>query len=101
MDLAGGAVGDVAAAHHVGDPLRRVVHHHGQLVGPQAVGALQHEVADGLRDVLVLRAQAAVAPADEQVMALGCRAAQPLGARRPAVQALAAGAWVDQFTVAM
>ena len=35
-DLARRVVGQVFAAHHVGDALRRVVHHHRQLVGPEA-----------------------------------------------------------------
>ena len=47
VDLARGVVGQVLAAHDVGDALRRVVDDHRELVGPQAVGALEHEVADG------------------------------------------------------
>ena len=46
QDLARRVVGQVLAAHDVGDALRGVVDHHRQLVGPQAVGAPQHEVAD-------------------------------------------------------
>jgi hypothetical protein len=76
QDLARGVVGQVLAAHHVGDALRGVVHHHRQLVGPQAVGAVEHEVAHLVRHVLLLRAQAAVGPGDR----LPRRAAQPPGA---------------------
>ena len=39
----------VGAADHVGDALPGVVHHHRELVGVDAVGAAQDEVADGLR----------------------------------------------------
>jgi hypothetical protein len=44
-DLAGRVVGEVFAAHHVGNALRSVVHHYRQLVGEQAIGAAQHKVA--------------------------------------------------------
>ena len=54
MDLARGRIDQVRAAHHVGDALRRVVHHHRELVGEHAVGAPQHEITDfafdGLRE---------------------------------------------------
>ena len=62
QDLARRVVGQVFAAHDVGDALRGVVHHHGQLVGPQAVGPAQHEVTHGLGHVLLLRSQTAVMP---------------------------------------
>ena len=65
QDLARRVVGQVLAAHHVGDALLGVVHHHGQLVGEQAVGALEHEVAHLLRHVLLLFAEPAVGPADK------------------------------------
>ena len=45
-DLAAGGVQQVGAAHDVGDPLPGVVHHHGQLVGIQAILALDHEIGD-------------------------------------------------------
>ena len=51
-------VGQVFAAHDVGDALRRVVDDDRELVGPEAVGAPQHEVADLARDVLALRRRA-------------------------------------------
>jgi hypothetical protein len=96
VDLARGVVGQVGAAHHVGDALGSVINHHRQLVGPQAVGAVQDEVAHGLRHVLLLRAQAAVGPADLHALAADHRA-QPGGAGGLAVQAIAAGAGVDAF----
>jgi len=46
VDLPRGRVEQVRAAHHVGDSLRRVIHHHRQLVGELAVGPAHHEVAD-------------------------------------------------------
>ena len=62
-----------------------IVDHHRQLVGPQAVGALQHEVADLALHVLRLRAEAAVEPVDARAHAAVPRA-QPHGAR-PACRA--------------
>src|SRR3546814_20325444 len=44
----------------MGDALVPVVNHHDELVGPQAVCALDDEVANRLRDVLLLRAKPAV-----------------------------------------
>jgi hypothetical protein len=55
-------VGQVGAAHDVADALFGVVHHHGQLIGPQPVGAAQHEVADFGLHVLPLRTEPAVLP---------------------------------------
>ena len=52
----------VFAAHHVGDVLGCIVHHHGQLVGPQAVCAAQHKVAHRAGHMLRLGAEAAVCP---------------------------------------
>ena len=95
QDLARRVVGQVRAAHDVSDALRRVVDDHGQLVGPQPVGALQHEVADLVRHVLLLRAQPAVGP-----LTLPVRRATATRARRLAVQAVAAGAGIDLFSAA-
>jgi cobalamin biosynthesis protein CbiG len=86
QDLARRVVGQVLAAHHVGDALRRVVDHHRQLVGGLAVGAAQHEVADLVRHVLLLRPEPAVAPVDRHRLP-SLVAAQPPGARRLAAQA--------------
>jgi hypothetical protein len=52
QDLPRRGVEQVGAADHVGDALRRIVHHDRQLVGPGAVGAAQDEVADCGGDVL-------------------------------------------------
>ena len=62
QDLACGVVGQVRATHDVGDALRSVVYHHGELVSPQTVGTVQHEVAHLLRHVLVLSPEKAVLP---------------------------------------
>ena len=62
QDLARRVVGQVFAAHHVRDALVCIVHHHGQLVGPQAIGAAQHKVAHLTGHVLVLRAPSPVLP---------------------------------------
>ena len=48
QDLARGAVGEVLAADDVGDALLGVVDDDGELVGEDTVGALEHEVADGV-----------------------------------------------------
>ena len=61
---AGGSAARVLSARSsprttCGDALRRIVDDDRQLVGPEAVGAVQHEVADAGGDVLRLRARAA------------------------------------------
>ena len=45
VELLGRGAQEVHAAHHRGDALGRVVHHHGQLVGERAVRALHEEVS--------------------------------------------------------
>ena len=52
MNLARGGIDQIRTTHHVGDALRRVVHHHCELVGEQRVGAPQHEIADFALDRL-------------------------------------------------
>ncbi len=49
-------VRQVCAPNNMRDALRRVVHHHDQLISPQAVCALEHEVAHLRADVLLLLA---------------------------------------------
>ena len=66
QDLARRVVGQVLAAHDVGDALLGIVDHHRELVGPQAVGAPQHEVTDLVRHVLALWAEAPVNPINGQ-----------------------------------
>src|SRR5205085_3693843 len=82
--------------HDVRDALLRIVHHHGELVGPQAVGALEHEVADLALHVLGLLAEPAVVPARRARLD-----PESPRARRAAVQAVAAGAGVSEFAVAL
>ncbi len=95
MDLAGGGVEQVGAAHHVGDARLGIIHHHRQLVGEQAVGAQHHVVAGVEREIFLLPALDGVLEADR---ALG---AHPPGAR-PASggQAVAAGARIAPRAVA-
>jgi hypothetical protein len=52
QDLPRRGVEQVGAAHDLGDALQRIVDDHRQLVGPVAVGARKHEVADFLAQVL-------------------------------------------------
>src|SRR3546814_9756934 len=51
--LSCGGVEQVRAAHDFGDALRGIVDDHGQLVGPGAVRAPQHEIADLCGNVLL------------------------------------------------
>ena len=44
------------------DALVSIVNHHGQLVSPQAIAALEHKVTDSVGHVLLLIAQAAILP---------------------------------------
>ncbi len=52
QELPGGRREQVVAAHHVGDPHGGVVHHHRELIGRDAVGPGDHEVAGLRRDVV-------------------------------------------------
>ena len=67
QDLARGVVGQVFAAHHIGDALVGVVHHHGELVGPEPIGPAQDEITHRLFHVLLLQTQAAVLPLQEMI----------------------------------
>ncbi len=62
QDLPRSVVCQVLAAHDVCDALGAVVHHDRELVGPQAVCAFEHKVANGLGNVLLLRSQPPVPP---------------------------------------
>jgi hypothetical protein len=53
IDLARRGVEQVGAAHHVGDLLVRVVHHHRELVGELTVAAAQDEVAHLALEILL------------------------------------------------
>src|SRR3954468_6668593 len=55
MKLAAGRVEQIGATHHVGDALLGVVHHDGELIGDLAVRAIQNEVADFSRQILLAR----------------------------------------------
>src|SRR3546814_17567724 len=60
-----GGVEQVRAAYDVVDALRGIVDDHGQLVGPGAVRAPQHEIADLCGNVLLHRAVNPVIEADD------------------------------------
>jgi hypothetical protein len=101
QDLPGRVVAQVLATHDMGHALCGVVNHHGQLVGPQAVGALDHEVAHRRRQGLLLRAQQAVLPSDHIEGGIGHLHAP--GAALAALQTTLrgpAGAGVDQIPMA-
>jgi hypothetical protein len=91
QDLAWCGVQQVGTAHHVGDALVGVVHHHGQLVGIKAVGAADNEIPHLPGHVL------ADAPCILSVNPIYAGSgAQPHGAGALAGrQAVAAGARVD------
>ena len=55
-DLARRRSEQVGSADDLGDPLFGIVDDDGKLVGEDSVGALQHEIADLLLDVLALPA---------------------------------------------
>ena len=65
QNLARRVVGQVFAPHHIGDALRRVIHHHCELVSKAAIGAFEHKVAHLGRNILLLGAEPAVLPADD------------------------------------
>src|SRR5262249_22177268 len=64
INLARRRVEQVGAAHDIGDPLRGVVHHYGELVRVEAVGAPEDEVAHVALQALRLRALRPVGEAD-------------------------------------
>ena len=53
QDLARRGIEQVGTTHDLGDALRGIVHDHRQLVGPQPVGAAQHEIANFGIDTLL------------------------------------------------
>ena len=96
QDLPRGVVAQICTAHHVGHALQCVVHHHGQLVSPQAIGAAQHKVAHLLGHVLPLWPQYFIPPFrhGRQALELLYRPnVQPPSARRFALQTWAIGRW--------
>ena len=93
INLARGVPQQVGAAHDVGDALERVVHHHRQLVGEQAVGALDDEVADLMRQVLLQVAVDAVVKVGAHIR----HAHAPGTCDRTGRQAVAAGAGVEDL----
>ena len=72
-DLARGVVGQVFAAHHIGDALLAIVDDHGQLVGPEPVRSAQHKVAHAGKQVLLLGAQTLVLPVQHGALAFQAR----------------------------
>ena len=88
----------------MGDALKRIVHHHRQLVSPQAIGAFEHKVADLLRHILLLSAQPSVMPSPRRGQSqigdhfLHIQAPSP---RYLALQAIAASARVNRRVVAL
>src|SRR5689334_13827832 len=82
MNLAGRRVEQVGAAHDIADVLLGVVDHHCELVGEQAVGAVEDEVADVPLEHLLMPTLHAIDEADRiagRTYAQGTR-----GARRRA-----------------
>ena len=84
-------VKQVGPANDVGDTLRCIVNHHGQLIGKQTVGASQHEVADLLCQLLLHNALQSVGDVDMGIIHPYAYAAW-LATRR---QTITAGARID------
>ncbi len=80
-DLPGRARQQVCAPHDVGHALCRVVDHHRELVGKQAVAASKHKIADRARNVCELWSLDSVHELD---VAVGC--AEPPGGSRPGIR---------------
>jgi hypothetical protein len=55
MDLSWRGYQQVGTAHDIAHSLLGIIHHHGQLVGPETIGAQQDKVADVCRQVLLVR----------------------------------------------
>lgn len=99
QDLPRGGIEQIGAAHHFGHPLRGVVDHHRELVGPAAVGTAQHEVADFGMHVLLLRATQAIVEAD-QVAGRYAEADGRIRSRLPRNAAVVDAAAGSQFAAA-
>ena len=101
QDLPRRVAGQVFAADDVADALRRIVDDDRQLVGEDAVGAAQHEVADAGGDFLALPAEPTVVPDDRlgrpAIGARGRCASESIA--RACRQAAAAGARIDALGV--
>ncbi len=46
INLARGRREQIGTTHHLGNTLLRIIHHHGKLVGMEAVGTARDEIAD-------------------------------------------------------
>ena len=97
MNLSGCVVGQIDTPHDMGDVLRGVVDHHGQLISPQPVRTVHNEVANVLREVLRLSAEPPIGPGDVGIVAIGAAGAQACRAWRSLLQAVSTGAGVNQF----
>src|SRR5258706_4186404 len=101
QDLPGGGGKQVVASQHLGDAHRRVVDEHRELIGEDAVGAAQHEVADRRLRIELLRALQLVVEGDRagrDAQAQGGRASAP--ALRPLRRAqVRAGAGIGRSVV--
>ena len=62
--LPGAVVEQIEPAHDVGDALLGIIHHHGQLIGPQAIASLEHHIAER-GEIQLDRALQAVLPASD------------------------------------
>lgn len=78
QDLAGCREQQVRTAHHLSDPLKGIVDDDGELIGVDAVGAPQYEVAGGFLDNLLLWSLDAVFEGER-----ARRSAEALGACPP------------------
>ena len=98
IELSGGRGQQIAAPHHLADAHAGVVHHHGQLVGVDPVGAADDEIAAVAQQVFAVVALETVAENNGLVRNL-----QPPGglpARGPVLWAQApAGAGIDGLPV--
>ncbi len=83
----------IRAAHHVGDALLEVIHHDGELVGEQAVGAPHDEIADFAGEVLLDPALEGVVECDHPIVHPHADRARLAPRRKPA----AAGAGIDRL----
>ena len=97
--LARCVISQVLASHHMRDVLCGVVHHHGELIGPKPISALQYKVAHFLQHILTLLAQPAVMPLNLTVLTHLAYIQSPCP-RRFAFQPMAASARIHRCLMA-
>ena len=91
--LPGGGVQQIAAPHHLGDPLKGVVHHHRQLIGVHPVRAAEDKVPALRRQVLGTVPLELIPEGDRLLRDRAARASGARWRQRPEYRAAPSDRW--------